>query len=130
MSGELAAERWSPAQRVESVLISIISLLDDAEVNSPANVDAGVLLRKNPEGYKKRVQQDVDNSKSNIPSDFIMPTSHEASVMPDKAEKFDDQDFWVDSDEDDDTEDIFGGSDSDVEYALDDRDTGSEIEDD
>lgn len=38
MSGELASERWSPAQRVESVLLSIISLLDDAEVSSAANV--------------------------------------------------------------------------------------------
>ena len=45
MSGELAGERWSPVQRVESVLISVLSLLDDAEVSSPANVDAGVQLR-------------------------------------------------------------------------------------
>lgn len=55
MSGESAAERWSPAQRVESVLISILSLLDDAEVSSPANVDASVMLRKEPEKYKERV---------------------------------------------------------------------------
>ena len=41
MSGESAGERWSPVQRVESVLLSIISLLDDAECSSPANVDAG-----------------------------------------------------------------------------------------
>jgi len=49
-------ERWSPAQRVESVLLSIISLLDDAEVSSPANVDAGVMLRKQPDEYKKKVK--------------------------------------------------------------------------
>lgn len=49
-------ERWSPAQRVESVLLSIISLLDDAEVSSPANVDAGVMLRKQPEEYKLMVK--------------------------------------------------------------------------
>ena len=74
MSGESAAERWTPAQRVESVLLSIISLLDDAECSSPANVDAGVLLRKDLEAYKKRVKQDVDQSKNDIPEGFVMPT--------------------------------------------------------
>jgi len=123
MSGELAAERWSPAQRVESVLISILSLLDDAEVSSPANVDAGVMLRKNPEKYKQIVREHVEASKKDIPEGFEMPT-HE-SVMKKPTEKFDDQDFWVDSDADD---DVFGGSDSDEEMTLDEQDTGSDDE--
>jgi ubiquitin-conjugating enzyme E2 R len=122
MSGELAAERWSPAQRVESVLISILSLLDDAEVSSPANVDAGVMLRKNPEGYKKKVKEDVEESKKDIPEGFVMPT-HESTARP-PAKIIDDEDFWVDSDVDD---DMFGGSDSD-DNQIDDRDTGSELE--
>src|SRR3978361_244073 len=41
-SGELATERWNPMQGVESVLRSVLLLLDDPEVSSPANVDAGV----------------------------------------------------------------------------------------
>ncbi|KAK2756548.1 hypothetical protein FQN54_005441 [Arachnomyces sp. PD_36] len=125
LSGETAAERWSPAQRVESVLISILSLLDDAEVSSPANVDAGVLLRQDPEKYKKRVQQDVEVSKKDIPEDFIMPT-HESTKQ---AEKPDDNDFWIDSDGGEDyDDDIFGGSDSDEDMNTDDHDTGSEEE--
>ena len=75
MSGETAAERWTPIQRVESVLLSIISLLDDAECSSPANVDAGVLLRKDREAYKRRVKQDVEESKKDIPEGFVMPTT-------------------------------------------------------
>jgi ubiquitin-conjugating enzyme E2 R len=122
MSGELAAERWSPAQRVESVLISILSLLDDAEVSSPANVDAGVMLRKDPEGYKKKVKADVQESKKDIPEGFVMPT-HESTARP-PAKIVDDEDFWVDSDVDD---DMFGGSDSEDDQ-IDDRDTGSELE--
>ena len=106
MSGETAAERWSPIQRSESVLLSIISLLDDAECSSPANVDAGVLLRKDLEAFKKRVKEDVEVSKKDIPADFIMPTS---DVAPKKTEKEEDPDFWVDSD----AEDDFGGSDTD-----------------
>lgn len=107
MSGELAAERWSPAQRVESVLLSIISLLDDAETSSPANVDAGVMLRKDPEGYKRRVKEDVEVSKKDIPPGFVMPTHESTAKRPEK--EVDDPDFWVDSEEDD----GFGGSDTD-----------------
>jgi ubiquitin-conjugating enzyme E2 R len=128
MSGETAAERWTPAQRVESVLISILSLLDDAEVSSPANVDAGVLLRSDPDKYKERVQEDVLSSKTDIPEGFVMPT-HESTMKA--PEKFDDNDFWVDSDAGEDyDDDIFGGSDSDVDMTMDDDqdDTGSEEE--
>lgn len=95
MSGESAGERWSPAQRVESVLISILSLLDDAEITSPANVDASVQLRDHKDAFKARVKEDVEKSKEDIPKDFVMPT-HE-STKPKIEEKVDD-DFWQDSD--------------------------------
>ncbi|KAL4917029.1 ubiquitin-conjugating enzyme/RWD-like protein [Aspergillus aurantiobrunneus] len=111
MSGELASERWSPAQRVESVLISILSLLDDAEVSSPANVDAGVLLRKDPEAYKDKVRKCVEDSKADIPEGFEMPT-HESTSRGVKSVQDNDSDFWADSDADD---DVFGGSGSDQE---------------
>jgi len=125
MSGETAAERWSPAQRVESVLISILSLLDDAEISSPANVDASVMLRKQPEEYKALVHKDVEASKRDIPEGFVMPT-HESTIKP--VEKDDDREFWVDSDDDD----GFGGSDTDAEMTDDeddespDQDSGNE----
>lgn len=41
-SGETAAERWNPTQSVESILLSVVSLLADPNPSSPANVDAGV----------------------------------------------------------------------------------------
>lgn len=114
MSGELAAERWSPVQRVESVLLSIISLLDDAECSSPANVDAGVMLRKNPEEHKRLVSQDVELSKTDIPEGFVMPTHSQLNQI----EKIDDKEFWFDSE----VEDDFGGSDTDAEIMADDFD--------
>lgn len=128
MSGESAAERWSPAQRVESVLLSIISLLDDAECSSPANVDAGVMLRKNPDKYKAIVKEAVELSKKDIPAGFVMPTHESTSTK--KIEREDDRDFWVDSD---DGYDEFGGSDTDVQFSDEDDespDRGSENEDD
>lgn len=116
MSGESAGERWSPAQRVESILLSIVSLLDDAECSSPANVDAGVMLRNNLEAFKKRVREDVEKSKADIPAGFVMPTHESTAKKPEKP--IDDREFWVDSDEEDD----FGGSDTDAEMAEDGND--------
>lgn len=126
MSGELAAERWSPAQRVESVLLSIISLLDDAETSSAANVDAGVMLRKDPEGYKKRVKEDVEVSKKDIPPGFVMPTHESTARKPEK--EVEDPDFWVDSDDGE----GFGGSDTDedMEEGEEDEEQESENEED
>ncbi|KAF2763596.1 hypothetical protein EJ03DRAFT_332613 [Teratosphaeria nubilosa] len=123
-SGELASERWSPAQRVESVLLSVLTLLDDAEVSSPANVDAGVQLRKDPSAYKLRVLEDTEKSKSDIPADFEMPT-HESVFSNKKSEAHSAADSfsWSDSE----AEDDFGGSDTDADEEMFD-DEGDESE--
>jgi len=110
MSGESAGERWSPAQRVESVLISILSLLDDAEISSPANVDASVMLRDDKEAFKARVRQDVEASRKDVPEGFVMPTQE--SIKP-VVEKISD-DFWADSDAEDVDFDDFDDFDDDA----------------
>jgi len=122
MSGELAQERWTPVQRVESVLISILSLLDDPEVSSPANVDAGVMLRNNPARYKEMVTKDLELARQDIPAGFVMPT-HESAFMTKK----DEGDFdmsWEDSDVE-----SFGGSESDVDEEMDSDFEGYDDED-
>jgi ubiquitin-conjugating enzyme E2 R len=125
MSGELAAERWSPAQRVETVLLSVLSLLDDAEVSSPANVDASVMLRSNPDQYKDMVRKDLEASKADIPAGFVMPT-HE-SAFKTKKEEGDFDMSWEDSDDGG----SFGGSDSEEEIELDsDLDAEDDVDDD
>ncbi|KAF2095294.1 hypothetical protein NA57DRAFT_44916 [Rhizodiscina lignyota] len=136
MSGESAAERWSPAQRVESVLISILSLLDDAEVSSPANVDAGVMLRKDPAVYKAKVKKDLEKSKEDIPEGFVMPTSDAWKSREKEAEEREKQfslDDWGDSDVeddfDDDDSDEDNAGDADFDEDMDD-DTGSAEDDD
>lgn len=127
MSGESAGERWSPAQRVESVLISILSLLDDAEISSPANVDASVMLRDDPEAFKARVEQDVEASKKDIPEGFVLPT-HESSKPV--VEKIDD-DFWNDSDAEEVDFDDFDDFDDDAANGSEsDADLNNESEDD
>ncbi|ODV79468.1 uncharacterized protein CANTADRAFT_6588 [Suhomyces tanzawaensis NRRL Y-17324] len=104
-SDEPDSETWTPAQTVESVLISIISLLEDPNVSSPANIDASVELRKNPEAYKKKVLQEVERSKADIPEDFIMPESELYAFGANNGTGKElehepvDEDFWYDSEE-------------------------------
>jgi len=105
MAGELATERWSPLQGVESILRSVLLLLDDPEVSSPANVDAGVLYRKDKAAYIQRAKEDVETSKKDIPEGFEMPKTFSTAPPPKITE---DDDFWAESD----AEDDFGGSDS------------------
>ncbi|KPM41252.1 hypothetical protein AK830_g5328 [Neonectria ditissima] len=118
-SGELANERWNVLHGVESVLRSVLLLLDDPEINSPANVDASVLYRDNRPEYDRRAKNVVDKSQKDIPPGLKMPTSADLAPVPQKPVD-DDADFWNMTDDDED----FGGSDSDedMEYFDDDDD--------
>lgn len=97
------SETWTPAQTVELVLILIISLLEDPNVLSPANIDASVELRKYPDAYKKKVLQEVERLKQDIPEDFIMPELelHAYANNSDGSKDHEpvDEDFWYDSEE-------------------------------
>ena len=53
-SGELASERWNPSQNVRTILLSVISLLNEPNCSSPANVDASVLYRKYKDANQKK----------------------------------------------------------------------------
>lgn len=41
-AGESADERWRPILSAESVLMSVISMLNDPNIESPANLDASI----------------------------------------------------------------------------------------
>nr|CAD2129186.1 unnamed protein product [Meloidogyne enterolobii]CAD2149823.1 unnamed protein product [Meloidogyne enterolobii] len=56
---EKASERWLPVHTVETILISVISMLSDPNFDSPANVDAAKLYRENPAEYKRQVARCV-----------------------------------------------------------------------
>ena len=61
-SQETADERWRPILGVESVLLSVISMLGDPNPDSPANVDAGKMFREDPKAFKRRVRRCVERS--------------------------------------------------------------------
>lgn len=131
-SGEPDGETWSPVQTVESVLISIISLLSDPNLSSPANVDASVLYKNSPEEFKKRVGEEVANSKKNIPPGFVMPNSKAAYIAPTCREKDDDvvdDDFWYESEDSDDADGDDGSFGSDFENDDDEDDQEDDMSD-
>lgn len=105
-SGEHVTERWSPLQGVESVLRSILLLLDDPETSSAANVDAGVLFRDDRPAYNQKARALVQESLQDIPEGFVMPKALETAPP---AKIANDDSFWAESDEELD----FGGSDTD-----------------
>ncbi|RKF78071.1 Ubiquitin-conjugating enzyme E2-34 kDa [Golovinomyces cichoracearum] len=118
-SGELACERWSSIQSVESVLRSILLLLDDPEITSPANVDASVMYRDDRAAYRERASETVRISQKSIPEGFIMPKTLSDAPPP---QTIDDDEFWNESDD----QDKFGVSDSSGEdnsdFEIDDED--------
>ncbi|KAI0688493.1 ubiquitin-conjugating enzyme [Cytidiella melzeri] len=61
---EDSGERWLPVHTVESILLSVISLLssDRPNTDSPANVDAAKEIRENFDAYKKKVRRLVRRS--------------------------------------------------------------------
>jgi len=60
---EQASERWSPVHKVETILISVISMLSSPNDQSPANIDSAKEWRENKAGFKKKVQQIVRKSQ-------------------------------------------------------------------
>ncbi|KAH6611319.1 ubiquitin-conjugating enzyme rwd [Trichoderma cornu-damae] len=123
-SGEQANERWNVLHGVESVLRSVLLLMDDPEIKSAANVDASVLYRDRRAEYNVLARATVATTQRGIPEGVHMPTMAELAPVPVKQID-DDADFWNMSDEEED----FGGSDSDEE--MDDfEDEEEEDEDD
>jgi ubiquitin-conjugating enzyme E2 R len=99
-SGERIEERWTPAQSVETILLSVISLLSDPNVSSPANVDASVECRNKHNVYKERIKKLVEKSKQEIPEGFKMPEVKKPLHQND----FNDDFILQDSEEDDEGE--------------------------
>eukprot|EP01090_Pellita_catalonica_P004858 TRINITY_DN14663_c0_g1_i1.p1 TRINITY_DN14663_c0_g1~~TRINITY_DN14663_c0_g1_i1.p1 ORF type:complete len:168 (-),score=21.73 TRINITY_DN14663_c0_g1_i1:65-568(-) len=60
---EKANERWLPIHTVETILISVISMLSDPNDVSPANLDAAKQWREDKAGFKKKVKACVRKSQ-------------------------------------------------------------------
>ncbi|KAJ1093117.1 hypothetical protein NDU88_006226 [Pleurodeles waltl] len=61
---EKPEERWLPIHTVETIMISVISMLADPNSDSPANVDAAKEWREDPNGeFRRKVARCVRKSQ-------------------------------------------------------------------
>ncbi|XP_032455404.1 ubiquitin-conjugating enzyme E2 R2-like [Nasonia vitripennis] len=102
-SGESASERWTPARSVRTVLLSVISLMNEPNVSSPANVDASVMYRRWKQGgddqYAKIVKSQVQASKAEAEKEgVVVPLTIEdyCNEVKDKIKKKDEVDDCID----------------------------------
>ncbi|KAK2708795.1 ubiquitin-conjugating enzyme E2 G2-like [Artemia franciscana] len=59
---ETSAERWSPVQSVEKILLSVISMLAEPNDESGANIDAAKMWRENREEFNRIAERLVRKS--------------------------------------------------------------------
>uniref|UniRef100_A0A0N5AVB6 UBIQUITIN_CONJUGAT_2 domain-containing protein n=1 Tax=Syphacia muris TaxID=451379 RepID=A0A0N5AVB6_9BILA len=85
-SGELVCERWNPTQNVRTILLSVISLLNEPNTSSPANVDASVMYRKwkdsngKIDDYVRIIRKQVEESRIEAEEDGV--------VVPETLEEY------------------------------------------
>ncbi len=72
-SGELAGERWMPTQTPQSIVLSVMSMLSDPNFSSPANVDASVQLRTDPDAYHRRCADLAQRATRLLPPGVVIP---------------------------------------------------------
>eukprot|EP00096_Caligus_rogercresseyi_P014084 TRINITY_DN661_c0_g1_i2.p1 TRINITY_DN661_c0_g1~~TRINITY_DN661_c0_g1_i2.p1 ORF type:complete len:247 (-),score=64.32 TRINITY_DN661_c0_g1_i2:792-1532(-) len=128
-SGELPCERWNPTQNVRTILLSVVSLLNEPNTYSPANVDASVMFRRWKESkgkdkeYENIIRKQVHASRSEAEKDgVVVPTTMEEYCLkpkprpanPDNVDiddLYDDEDCYIDDDDEYEEEDDEGNDD-------------------
>ncbi|XP_006171798.1 ubiquitin-conjugating enzyme E2 R1 [Tupaia chinensis] len=102
-SGELPSERWNPTQNVRTILLSVISLLNEPNTFSPANVDASVMYRKWKESrgrdreYTDIIRKQVLGTKVDAERDGVkVPTTLAEYCVKTKAPAPDEADLFYD----------------------------------
>lgn len=109
---ESALMRWTPVRTISSVLISIMSLLNDPDPQdsgAPANVEALVMFRKQPEMFKAKCRELALKSLTQLPPGFIPPTMEEVHEKPNAGgwHHHHGGDFGLDNEEEDDDDDDY-----------------------
>lgn len=115
-SGELPCERWNPTQNVRTILLSVISLLNEPNTFSPANVDASVMYRRwrdskgRDKEYENIIRKQAQVAKMEAEKEgIVVPVTLEDYCIKTRArpaeQQLDMTDFYDDEYELDDDED-------------------------
>jgi ubiquitin-protein ligase len=57
---DILQDQWSEVMSIEKILISIRSLLNEPNVNSPANHEAALLYKEHRNEFNQRIRDDID----------------------------------------------------------------------
>ncbi len=57
---DILQDQWSEVMSIEKILISIRSLLNEPNVNSPANPEAALLYKEHRNEFNQRIRNDID----------------------------------------------------------------------
>ena len=63
---EKETEKWRPILGVEQILLSVISMIHDPNIESPANIDAAVEFRDNYKSWEAKVKKLVLKSMNDL----------------------------------------------------------------
>jgi len=85
-SGELPQERWNPTQNVRTILLSVISMLNEPNTFSPANVDASIMYRKYQ--VSKGKDKDYENIINKQVSKSRLDAEKEGIKVPSTVEEY------------------------------------------
>ncbi|XP_036255478.1 ubiquitin-conjugating enzyme E2 R1 isoform X1 [Molothrus ater] len=123
-SGELPSERWNPTQNVRTILLSVISLLNEPNTFSPANVDASVMYRKWKESkgkdreYTDIIRKQVLGTKVDAERDGVkVPTTlaeycvKTKTPAPDEGSDLFYDDYYEDDEMEEEAESCYGDED-------------------
>jgi len=135
-SGELPCERWNPTQNVRTVLLSVISLLNEPNTFSPANVDASVMYRRWKESkgkdkeYENIIRKQVSASRLDAEKDnVVVPLTLEEYCIKHRTKETEAEsemtDFYDDDYMDDDDDDEEEEEDEENVYKEDNEDSGN-----
>ena len=61
---ENPGERWNPSHGINSILMSVLSMLGYPNFDSPANIDASVEWRNDNESYRKKIYKIVSETQN------------------------------------------------------------------
>lgn len=73
MSGELASERWCPTQSVDTILLSVQSMLSEPNMFSPASCDAMKQLRDHKNDYLAKCKIISEKARKELPAHIKIP---------------------------------------------------------
>ncbi len=56
-------ERWNPSHGIDSIMMSILSMISEPNFESPANIDCSKLWKDEPDKYKQLIYNLVSNTQ-------------------------------------------------------------------